>query len=232
MNSSLIDDSLTDFFGNYNIFHHTLDLPSENKNLLRKELVITNLEGVDMKDFFLKNIYFVLRDGSYTSNTVEKELMTKVSLRFPNYKKRKIYKEDILDLENFSFKSFNAEQFYKEGITANRIYKDSITATGLEYDKYLEKDKPLIIYRKKIKFDHLIKYNQLTFPEMKVITDSNGETMAVHVRTVPLRLQELISFSDYSNVKLGKGVSSFHGYRLKDKDSIIIVPGESRWKDG
>jgi len=197
------------FRGNHFLYDHVLtDLPSVDKNLLRKELVITSIENISMEYFFLEDLYLVLYPYS-DSPEIDKTLMTKIALHFPDFKPLKTYPEDHFDLKNLNFKTFNAVSFYKEAVTEGRISRDSLTAEGFQYIKENIRDgdkEPIISYSKNLDFGNTIRYDQLVFPTMRVLTTSKGELMAIYVEDYRNSVPALQHFSAYLNAtsKMGK----------------------------
>jgi len=178
-----INDAIVGFRGNHSLPAFTLnDLSSKNEGWLRKELVVSNIDKVNMKDFFLENLYLVL----YPKNDlkeIDKTLMTKIHLRFPDYKDLKTYPEDHFDLKNLNFKTFNANTFYKDALVNNRIRRDSMAENGGGFHEgnleRVNNRKPLFSYSKSLEYGNTITYDNLVFPTMEVLTNDEGELMAV-----------------------------------------------------
>ncbi|GEM_PF-6669656 len=219
-----INDVTLGFKGYHFLFDYVLsDLPSKDKTLLRKELVITNIEEVPMEDFFLENLYLVLYPNIH-SPKIDKTLITKIALHFPDFKPLTTYPEDHFDLKNLNFETFNAASFYKEAIAEGRISRDSLTASGSQYsiNKDKEKDKePIIRYTKNLKFGNTITYDQLTFPSMRVLTTSKGELMAIYVEDYRNAIPALHYFSAYLNETSKKGRDLNYTSEWRDDAKII-----------
>ena len=212
------------FRGHHYLFDYVLtDLPSTDKNLLRKELVITNIEGISMEDFFLENLYMVLYPNLH-SPKIDKTLMTKITLHFPDFKPLKTYPEDHFDLKNLNFETFDAESFYKEAIADGRVSRDSLTAKGFQYAINVEEDedKELIIsYSKHLKFGNTIAYDDLAFPSMKVLTTSKGELMAIYIEDYRNKIPALQHFSQYLNTISKKGKDLDNATEWRNDTKII-----------
>ena len=218
------------FRGYHYLFDYVLsDLPSTDKNLLRKELVITSIEEVPMEDFFLENLYLVLYPDLH-SPKINKALMTKIALHFSDFKPLKTYPEDYFDLENLNFETFNAASFYKEAVVEGRVSRDSLTETGSEYAINIDKEdnkEPIIRYSKRLKFGNTITYSQLTFPSMRVLTTSKGELMAIYIEDYRNDIRALQRFSQYLNEspKKGRMKNSVSEWR-DDKEIIQLTLGK------
>jgi len=219
-----INGVILDFRGNHYLFDYVLtDLPSADKNLLRKELIITSIEEVAMEDFFLENLYLVLYPDLRFPK-IDKALMTKITLHFPDFKPLKTYPEDHFDLKNLNFKTFNAASFYKEAIAEGRVSRDSLTERGFGYALNIEKEEnkePIIRYSKHLKFGNTITYYGLTFHSMKVLTTSKGELMAIFVEDYRNGIPALQHFSDYLNTTSKKGRDLDYATEWRDNAKII-----------
>ncbi len=217
------------YIKHYDLYQQLLKLPSQDKNLVRKEFAIASLEGETMKNNFLENVYFVLYPKSGDA-IIDKKLMTKVSLRFPNFKQKKTYPEDHIDLENFNFKTFKPEEFYKGAIANKRAYRDTlITARGgMQYDQgNLDllnegEDRTLLfVYRKPITLGNTIKLNQLSFSNLEVLTTNKGEVIAIATRQKAYNYVELLPFVEYLNLKLGNARTIKNNLEWRDGNKII-----------
>ncbi len=169
-----------DYKGNYYLPEYAQEIGNE-KGIKQYEFTIKQLEGVEMKDFFLDTLYVAIYFGNNKDYKFDEGELIKFTLHFPNSRNKAVVKEDVINLAQINFNTFNANTFYRYAVQEERIFKGLVTDLGYQYNQYSERDSAYIQYSEAMYSAKMksVSFRNLRYPIMEAMTTLDGRLMAV-----------------------------------------------------
>ncbi len=170
-----------DYKGNYMLSEYSKKIKSSKKGVEQYEFTIKQLEGVEMKDFFLDTLYVAIFFDNNLDHKIDEGELVKFTLHFLNSTSQDQVAEDIINLEQIDFKTFNADLFYPDAVKKLRIFKGLTTKDGYEHNEYSEDPAAFIQYNDGMYSSQMksVSFRNIHFPIMQAMTTLDGRLMAV-----------------------------------------------------